>query len=300
MHKSYLYLVNFVYYKTGKYSATVCIFDLKKDAAYHFRKMSFSNKVVVVTGAGSGIGKAISLSFANLSATLSLFDVNGENLEKCSKLCEKLSKVKVLKHVIDLQNDELVRKAVDDTIKVFSKIDVVVNCAGIYKVDGGAILNPKALDVFDQIMAVNLRAVVCLVTCVAPELIKSQGCIVNISSVSALIPSDTFFAYSVSKAAVCHFTKCAALELAPYGVRVNAVLPGGVETNILRANAGVTIEQSHETMNAVKDASPLKRLITSEEVADLVVFLAGDGAKSITGSNYTIDSGLALIGQIKG
>lgn len=258
--------------------------------------MNFSNKVVLITGAGSGIGKAIAIRFAKLSATLTLIDIDGESLEKSSELCAKITGVKVLKHVIDVRNDELVQSVVKDTVEKLGRIDVVVNSAGIF--NNGSILSPNTMQVFDKVMAVNLRAVVSLTTCAAPELIKHKGCIVNISSVAAHIPTDEFFAYNLSKSGVSHFTKCAALELASHGVRVNAVLPGIVDTNIF-LNAGMTKEECAKTVDAVAKVTPMKRIIKAEEIADMVAFLASDTAESITGSCIDVDGGLALMGLFK-
>lgn len=259
-----------------------------------FGKMSFLNKVVLITGASSGFGEAIALNFASLSASLSVIDRNGDSLENCAAQCRKLNGGKVLKHVFDLRNDELVQKVVDDTVKEFGNIDILINCAGIFGNDHGSILDPEAMENFDAVMAVNLRALVCLTNCAAPILIKSKGCIINIASVVALLATTDAFAYHISKSAISHFTKCVALELAPYEVRANAILPGGARTNIL-LNSGASIEKNNLFYEFVQRITPLKRLIEPKDIADMAVYLASDSARNITGSDFSVDGGLPLL-----
>lgn len=257
--------------------------------------MSFSNKVVLITGAGSGIGKAMALKFAKLSATLSLID-RDDSVQTTCESCEKLSSAKVLKHVMDIRNDDLVQKAVDDTVKEFGKIDVLINCAGIYRPFHGKIVDTNVMENFDETMSVNLRALIRMTNCAASYLIESKGCIVNIASIFAAMVTDFTFSYNVSKSAVCHFTKCVALELAPHGVRVNAIMPGPVRTKIM-LNAGCSKEGDEKNWSGAKAKVPLQKLIDADEIADFAAYLASDRARSITGGNYPLDGGFALRGS---
>lgn len=255
--------------------------------------MSFLNKVVLITGASSGFGEAIAISFASLSATLSLIDIDGQNLEKCAVECRKLNGEKVHTHVLDLRNDELVQQAVDETVKEFGTIDVVINSAGIFRNNHSKILDPRAMEDFDAVLSINLRALVRVTNCVAPILIKSKGCIICIASMVASLAISDSFAYYISKSAVCHFTKCVALELAPYGVRANAILPGGSNTNLL-INAGRSLEENKLYWESCASLTPLKRLIEPKDIADMAVYLASDSARNITGGDFIVDAGLAL------
>ncbi|XP_069363362.1 meso-2,3-butanediol dehydrogenase-like [Maniola hyperantus] len=253
--------------------------------------MSFENKVVVITGAGSGIGEAIAVHFAKLSAKLSLLDINAENLEKAIKKCEKLSKTKAIKIVLDMTKDESVKQAVDKTIDELEKIDVVVNCAGIISVSG--ILDGKFINDFDNVMAINFRAYVIMSHYSAPALVKTKGCIINIASVCAKLVDKKIIPYTTSKAAVVQFTKNAALELAEKGVRVNSISPGYVKTNI------ATNSLSQEDLKLMNSKSaPLEHVLKVDEIADLAGYLASDKAQSITGADFVIDSGYSLLGLL--
>lgn len=252
--------------------------------------MSFINKVVLVTGAGSGIGETISYHFAKYAARLSLADKDANNLMKTAEECERLSKAKVLTTVADLRNDQDVLKVVQNTKNHYGRIDVVINCAGVYK--PASILDPKLIEVFDDVMTTNLRSIVYLTNCVARELEETKGNIINISSAAFSLGGSRSVPYETSIAALDHFTTCVALDLAAKGIRVNSISPGVVKTNILD-NAGVDKEKSEAFWNGATSA-PLSRLVKTEDVAEFVVFLASDKAKAMTGCNYPIDAGLAI------
>uniref|UniRef100_A0A2A4K9Z5 Ketoreductase domain-containing protein n=1 Tax=Heliothis virescens TaxID=7102 RepID=A0A2A4K9Z5_HELVI len=249
--------------------------------------MSFINKVVLVTGASSGIGEAVCLHFAKLSARLCLVDKDAENLKKTAEDCEKLSRAKVLTTVADLRIDEQVHKAVENTKNQFGRIDVVINCAGIYK--HASLFDANLIEIYDDIISSNLRSIVYMTNCVAEELVKSKGNIINISSVSGVFQCAL---YKTAVAALNHFTASVASELASKGVRINSIAPGVVKTRIL-VNAGVDQEASEALWNDAS-AAPLKKLVKTEDVAELAAFLASDKAKAMTGCSYPVDAGLAI------
>ncbi|XP_063891969.1 glucose 1-dehydrogenase-like [Helicoverpa armigera] len=249
--------------------------------------MSFQNKVVIVTGSSSGIGAAIAIKFAEEGAKVALV---GRNQEKLNNVAKKCGKPLVL--VADVTKEEDAKRIVDETVKVFGKLDVLVNNAGI---GGGCpITADNAIEIFDKVMNTNLRAPVYLTHLAAPHLVKTKGNIVNISSVSALrIQMQGSFAYSASKAALDHFSRAVALELASSGVRVNTVNPGPVKTDIME-NMGLSEADIAATLKLMEDMTQLKRISDSQEIGDLVLFLASDKAKAITGSSYVIDNGMLL------
>ncbi|XP_063543256.1 3-oxoacyl-[acyl-carrier-protein] reductase FabG-like [Cydia strobilella] len=245
--------------------------------------MPFLNKVVLITGAGSGIGEATTIKFAKAHARLALVDIRGDNLKKSAENCEKISRTKVLKIVADVSKEDDVKRIVEVTLKEYGKLDVLVNCAGIH--GEVTVFNDNIMEKFDNIIKVNLRSMVALTQAASAALIESKGNIVNVSSVRAKAGAASF-AYSVSKAGVSQFTKAAALDLSPH-VRVNAVLPGPVKTNLM-IHAGLGSKPS------LAGKEPLKRETKTEDVAELIMFLASDAATSITGSEYVVDGGFLL------
>lgn len=251
--------------------------------------MPFLNKVVLVTGAASGIGEAAAVRFAKGSARLALVDIRGDLLKKSVENCEKISRTKVLSITADLTKEDDVKRVVETTVKQYGRIDVLVNCAGIEAV--ASIFDDNILETYDRVIGVNLRAVVALTNAAIPALIESKGNVVNVSGESAK-KILTSFPDPVSKAGLNHFTRCAALDLSPHGIRVNAVMPGTVETN-LYANAGFPKATQDAILKKAGD-SPLKRKVKGEDVAELITFLASDAARSITGSTFSVDSGSLL------
>ncbi|XP_022117394.2 3-oxoacyl-[acyl-carrier-protein] reductase FabG-like [Pieris rapae] len=250
--------------------------------------MIFSNKVVLVTGASSGIGAATAIEFAKEGAIVAIVARNEEKLNKIAHEIEKVGqKPLILKS--DISDDNEAKNLLEQVITKLGKLDILVNNAGLTRF--GSILEGNILQSYDEIMKVNVRAHINITTLAAPYLIKTQGNIVNISSVAGkILPSySSMISYHISKAALTHFSRCAALELASKGVRVNIVSPGPVKTDLLE-NAGVGFLKFED----VSDDAPLKRVSESVEVADIVLFLASNKAKGITGSEYVADNGWCL------
>lgn len=190
-----------------------------KSAFFAIENMDFENKVVLITGASSGIGEATSKYFANLGASLVLTGRKSEQLERVGNEC----KGNPLLLIADVTKVEDNQRVIDETIAKYGKLDVLVNNAGILA--NGSIEN-TSLQQYDEIMNTNVRAVYHLTMLAVPHLIKSKGNIVNVSSVAGNRSFPGILAYGMSKAAIDQFTRCTALELAPKQVRVNAVNPG--------------------------------------------------------------------------
>lgn len=185
--------------------------------------MDLSGKVIIVTGASSGIGAATATYLTQLGAIVVLTGRNVENLNKIGRECEAIGKQKPLIIVADVTKTEDNLRVIDGTIKKFGRLDVLVNNAG--KGQNGTI-ESTSLEQFDDIMETNLRSVYHLTKLAVPHLIKSKGNIVNVSSVAGTRSFANSLSYCVSKAALDQFTRCVALELAPKQVRVNSVNPG--------------------------------------------------------------------------
>nr|XP_021189158.2 3-oxoacyl-[acyl-carrier-protein] reductase FabG [Helicoverpa armigera] len=249
----------------------------------------FTDKVVLITGASSGIGAACALHFAKCSATLSLVGRNLDNLTKIGTQCEKLSHLKPLLIVADLTSESDIEKIVTETVSKYNKIDILINNAGINCVSGTI----ASAEAYDRVMTTNLRGTYLLTTQVTPYLVKSKGNIVNISSILSNKPLPIMTPYCMSKAAIDMLTKCTALQLGPKGVRVNAVNPGPVKTELFR-RAGMSDADCDRMFVGIEMNSPLKKIIKGEDVAELVMFLASDKASCINGSCYVIDCGLML------
>jgi NAD(P)-dependent dehydrogenase (short-subunit alcohol dehydrogenase family) len=183
--------------------------------------MSFEGKVVVVTGASSGIGAKVVADFAKLGAKVVLVGRNSENLLKISADCGSSDKILVIQADVTVEADA--KKVIDETIAKFSQLDVLVNNAGM--LETGTIEN-TSLEQYDRVMNTNMRSIYHLTMLAVPHLIKTEGNIVNVSSVNGIRSFPGVLAYNVSKAAVDQFTRCVALELALKKVRVNSVNPG--------------------------------------------------------------------------
>ena len=186
--------------------------------------MSFKDKVVIITGASSGIGAAAAINFSKFGAKVAITGRNENNLKETAVKCEN----EVLSIVADVTNEADRMKIIEETIDKFSKIDVLINNAGIGLVAG---LLTTTLNKYDEVMNTNVRSVFHLTQLAVPYLIKTQGNIVNVSSIVAQRQFPERCVYSMSKAALDQFTKCIALELAPKNVRVNAISPALIVTN---------------------------------------------------------------------
>jgi len=248
-----------------------------------------ANKVVIATGATSGIGRAVALRFAKASARVVAVGRNRSALEDVSSEI-KSAGGECLTLAADVANESEGRLVIDATINEFERLDVLVNAAG--HISTGSI-EDTTLSAWDAMMNVNLRAVFQLMQTATPHLIKTKGNVVNISSVTGLRSFPGVLAYCVSKAGVDQLTRCAALELAPKGVRVNAVNPGVVITEIHK-RGGMSQDNYANFLEHSKTTHPLGRVGRASEVAELVFYLASEKASWITGATYQIDGGRAL------
>jgi len=248
-----------------------------------------SQRVVMVTGATSGIGRAVARRFASAGDRIiaigrnqsALADVAAE-INECGGQAAALQ--------LDVTDDGTVGEIFNEAISKAGRLDVLVNAAG--HIASGSIEN-TSLTAWDSMMNVNLRSVFHLMQLASPHLVKTKGNIVNVSSVTGLRSFPGVLAYCVSKAALDQLTRCAALELAAKGVRVNAVNPGVVITEIHK-RGGMSETDYEKFLDHSKTTHPLGRVGTPSEIAELAFYLASENAGWITGATYQIDGGRAL------
>jgi len=246
-------------------------------------------ETVVVTGATSGIGRASAARFARDGARLLAVGRKAAALEEVAREVEAAGG-----RCVTLEADVTAGGApaaiVDKAVEAFGGIDVLVNAAGI--IANGTVENTTDA-AWDEMIDINLRAPFRLMRAATPHLIASKGSVVNVSSVTGLRAFPGVLAYCVSKAGVDQLTRCAALEMAPHGVRVNAVNPGVTISNLHR-RSGMTEENYASFLERSKTTHPLGRAGDVTEIAELIAFLASDRAAWITGETISIDGGRHL------
>ena len=246
-----------------------------------------TGKRVIVTGASSGIGRATANLFLSAGATVALV---GRRESTLADVAQAGPGGRALIVTADLSDEKQSESCMAESTDKMGGLDVLINAAGILK---GGRIEDTTLGLWDEMMNINLRSVFHLMKLAVPHLERSRGNVVNVSSVTGPRSFPGVLAYCVSKAGVDHLTRCAALELAPKGVRVNAVNPGVVVTSLHRSG-GMSEEAYAAFLEHSKTTHPLGRVGEAEEVASLIYFLASDRASWITGATVNIDGGRAL------
>ncbi|XP_028173464.1 uncharacterized protein LOC114362321 [Ostrinia furnacalis] len=249
----------------------------------------FTDKVILITGASSGIGAETAVEFSKYEGTLVLTGRNKDNLENVAKQCKDISPkgLKPLIIIADMTKESDVENIIKSTIDKFSRLDVLVNNAGI--LEAGTI-ETTSLEQYDRLMNTNVRGPYHLTMLATPHLIKSKGSIINVSSVTGMRSFPNVLAYCMSKSALDQFTRCVALELAPKGVRVNAVNPGVITTGI-HMKSSMNEQQYQEFLKKCAESHALGRPGNAKEVASAIIFFASDGASNITGATLPVDGG---------
>ena len=244
---------------------------------------------VIVTGASSGIGRATAVRFAKDGAAVLAV---GREPRALNEVCEAVEKEggRGVPCVADVTSADAPEAIVRAALDRFGGLSAIVNAAGI--IASGTIESTGDAP-WDQMIDINLRAPFRLMRAAVPALTASRGAIVNVSSVTGLRAFPGVLAYCVSKAGLDQLTRCAALELAAKGVRVNAVNPGVVVTNLHR-RSGMAEDHYAAFLERSKETHPLGRAGNAEEIAELITFLASDRAGWITGETISIDGGRHL------
>jgi glucose 1-dehydrogenase len=253
--------------------------------------MEKKGKVAIVTGSSKGIGKAIALSFAK-SNEYSAVVINSRKAEEAQEVSEELKKLgcKSIAIEADVSKEDECIRLIEETVKEFGRIDVLVNNAGI---QDDLPLTEINLDEWYKIIGVDLTGpFIC--SREAVKVMKRQhnpkgGCIINISSVHQAIPKPHYVPYATSKAGIEMMTKTMALELAKDNIRVNIVAPGAIDTDM-----NIELRTNKAELRSVVKRIPLGRVASADEVANVVEFLASDKASYVTGASYFVDGGMTL------
>jgi NAD(P)-dependent dehydrogenase (short-subunit alcohol dehydrogenase family) len=251
--------------------------------------MRFANHVAIVTGASSGIGRATALALAGEGASVAAVSRDAAALESVVADCSRAG-AQATAIVADLTSATGPDTIVRDTVSRFGGLNVVINAAGIIAMGTTDGTDDEA---WDRMMDLNLRAPFRLMRAAFPHLKQRRGAVVNVSSVNGQRVFPNLAAYNTSKAALDQLTRCAAIDWAPDGVRVNAVNPGVTVTNLHR-RSGMTEETYTAFLERSSQTHPLGRPGQPSEIAALILFLASEQAGWITGETIAIDGGRHL------
>jgi dihydroanticapsin dehydrogenase len=249
--------------------------------------MRLKGKIAVITGAATGLGEATALLFAEEGARVVVADVDDTGGEGAASEIRKKGAEAQFVHA-DIAQESDARTIADEAVRAFGRIDILVNNAAIFVLKGF----DATVSEWQRSLGINVVGTA-LVTKHVAEVMKKNGggAIVNLSSISAWIAQSNMFAYSSTKAAILQMTRNMAMDLAPYGIRVNAVCPGTIMTAAVRRymqERRLTLEQ----LNAEEGAKTLlKRVGEQREVASAILFLASDEASYITGTHLMVDGG---------
>lgn len=245
-----------------------------------------TDKVALVTGAGRGIGCAIAEVYAEHGAHVAVADILVDQAQAVAEGIHAAGGPKAIALHLDVTDPESVQRAVEATVVEFGRLDILVNNAGIHL---GHLIVDFPLEDWEQVFAVNMRGTLLCSQAVARQMIEQGegGCIINISSASGKKPDPKGAAYCASKSAIIGFTRVLALELGPYGIRANAILPGATDTKMLRD----VVDRVPGLMEELLARTALNKVATPRDQANAAVFLASDLASHVTGEQLVVSGG---------
>ena len=244
-------------------------------------------KVAIVTGGGSGIGRAIAVKYAIEGANVIIFDINEEGIKETEKLNEKITGF-----AGDLTKSEDIKKVIDMVNSKFNgQLDILVNNAGWCPVQ---LFKDITLADYDRAFNLDVRALVDMSIQSLPLILKSKGNIINLSTVGATHRAPNLSMYTGAKAAVENFTRCWALELAPDGVRVNAIAPGAIDTNIWNVTE-LSEEDSKKHREAIESTIPCGHFGKPEDIANAALYLASSDGNYVNGAVIAVDGGQGAV-----
>lgn len=231
--------------------------------------MKLKNKTALITGGSNGIGKAIAQRFIKEGAKVIVFDIEKPDF-------------KVEFYHVDISKEEQIKKA----FNYIKQLDILVNNAGVYL---RAFVEETSKEQLDKIVDINLKGTYLMSKYTIPLLKKTKGNIINIASGLGIVPEPESPAYCSTKAAIIMLTKCMAQKYASVGLRVNAILPGPIDTPMLR-----NVFSSEKELEEYTKLNPMKSIGKPEDVASVAVFLASDEASYVTGGLYSVDGGESI------
>lgn len=249
--------------------------------------MIFEGKIVLVTGAGSGIGRASALLFARRGATVGVLDRDLPRAKETVDLIQRENGVGIPLEV-DVSNWNMIVKAVDSVIEHFNTVDVLVNNAAL---ELNADVCHTSEEEWDRIMTVNLKGCFLVAKAVLPFMMRQRsGAIVNVSSISGLIGWPNSAVYCASKGGVIQLTRQMAVDYASYNIRVNCVCPGTTLTPMIDRLLSLERDRAEATRK-IAEMHPLGRFAQPEEIAEAICFLASEDASFVTGAVLPVDGG---------
>ena len=248
------------------------------------------NKVAVVTGVGSGIGKAISIAFADEGASLGVGDINEDLLSKTTNDLKNKSK-NITSITTDVSNEDQVKKLIDETVRAYGKLDIIVNNVSV--AIGGYPITDMSNEDWQKIIGINFSSVFYGCKHSIPYLKNNNGgSIINIASVQAHNPLPGWAAYAGIKGGVISMTRNIASEFGPYNIRANTISPGTIATEMV--NQVVEEDGTGTLMDDFILMHPIGRIGKPSEIAATAVFLASDGGAFANGEDFRIDGGLVI------
>ena len=249
----------------------------------------YEGKTVLITGAGRGLGYTIAEEFAKERANLVLADVNEEGLNEVETLVSSLG-AKAIAITADVSSRSDVETMVAEAVNTFGQLDVAVNNAAVDQMPEPFIDSTD--EMFNKVMDVNLRGVwLCMQEQIKAMLPRECGAIVNITAVSAHVGAPQFAMYAASKHAVVGLTRCAAVEYANQGIRINSISPGGINTPMVAEVA----KQNPEFIEQGNAMHPIGRVAETNEIARTVLFMASDDASFVVGHALMADGGYTVV-----
>jgi NAD(P)-dependent dehydrogenase (short-subunit alcohol dehydrogenase family) len=241
-----------------------------------------ADRNALVTGASRGIGRATAIALDRAGARVAIVARDRPALEAVAGQLEH----DPLVIVADLGDPEAPASIAEQTLEEFGRVDVLINNAARA---ARLPISETTAELIDELLAVNVRAPLLLIAALLPNMIEHRfGSIINLSSVSGLVGTPNRTAYAASKGALDAATRSLASELGPFGIRVNSVAPGVVDTDLWAKNKAIP-----GVLEAVQDQTPLRRWAQPDDIADVIVFLASDLARFVTGETISPDGGMA-------
>ncbi|MBD3616314.1 MAG: SDR family oxidoreductase [Gracilimonas sp.] len=247
----------------------------------------YPQKIALITGAATGIGRETSLAFAQKDFKVVISDINKDELLNTKSLIERSTEGEAEMIIADVSDPDDVKGMTDEIMNKFGRLDAACNNAGVEGVSAST--GEYKLEDWDKVLNVNLRGqFLCMKHEIEIMLKTGGGSIINVSSILGIVGFGNAPAYTAAKHGLIGLTKAAAIEYAPQKIRINAVCPGFIDTPMLE-RAGITKDE--DTLTYIRSLHPMARLGKSEEVANVIVWLASEEASFITGHPLMVDGG---------